>query len=437
MKSIKKEKEYKIFKILKNDSINIKKANKYIIYSIFVLLLFFSFYKNIFAINLNQRNFFYTFQKDSESLVIGSIITDKYKLNNTLFGLQGIKELPTENYEEYKRLLEDSNNTRETVDYKSQIGMQGRIFSFLYNKLHIPINILNMITAFILAIVLVNICRLLREKYGRLLALTFYITFLLSPWIVSFARNLYWVSFTWFLPLMFCLLLNKTKNIKLYVPMIFLSVFFKCLCGYEYLSTILLTTISFMFVDFCINKNERKQILKLIFIVGSVSILAFSIVMCIHGAIRENGNILYGIEKIIEEDVMRGTISTNTDQFEDPSIKTSIKATYWEVIKKYFNFNTDILIGIDGSLFVIMSIFAVVICLHKLRLTRENSIRDCSLYIISLISTLSWLILGKAHSYIHTHMNYVLWYFGYVQITLYIILRVVFDKIKKYKNERK
>lgn len=433
MKSIKKEKEYKMFKIFKNASINIKKANKYIIYSIFVLLLFLSFYKNIFAINLNQRNFFYTFQKDSESLVIGSIITDKYKLNNTLFGLQVIKELPTENYEEYKRLLEDGDNTIEAVDYRPQIGLQGRIFSFLYNKLHMPINILNMITAFILVVVLVNICRLLKEKYGRLLAIIFYITFLLSPWIISFARNLYWVSFTWFLPLMFCLLLDKTKNIKLYVPMIFLSVFFKCLCGYEYLSTILLTSISFMFVDFCINKNERKQTLKLIFIVGSVSILAFFIVMCIHGAIRENGNILYEIGKIIKEDVIRTTISTNADQFEDPNIK----ATYWEVIKKYFNFNTDILIGIDGSLFVIMSIFAVVICLHKLRLTRENSIRDCSLYIISLISTLSWLILGKAHSYIHTHMNYVLWYFGYVQITLYIILRVVFDKIKKYKNEKK
>lgn len=34
-----------------------------------------------------------------------------------------------------------------------------------------------------------------------------------------------------------------------------------------------------------------------------------------------------------------------------------------------------------------------------------------------------------AHSYVHTHMNYVLWYFGFVQICIYILCKqVMFSK---------
>ena len=43
-------------------------------------------------------------------------------------------------------------------------------------------------------------------------------------------------------------------------------------------------------------------------------------------------------------------------------------------------------------------------------------------YTVSFLATISWFVLAKAHSYIHTHMNYVLWYFGFVQVCLYILI---------------
>ena len=56
---------------------------------------------------------------------------------------------------------------------------------------------------------------------------------------------------------------------------------------------------------------------------------------------------------------------------------------------------------------------------------RKNCYRDMVMYIMFLVTTLSWIILGKSHSYIHTHINFVLWYFGFIQICLYEIIQFI------------
>lgn len=44
-------------------------------------------------------------------------------------------------------------------------------------------------------------------------------------------------------------------------------------------------------------------------------------------------------------------------------------------------------------------------------------------YFVSLLVSASWFILGKGHSYIHTSLNFVMWYFGFVQFCIYIIIK--------------
>lgn len=404
---------------------------KILLILVLIITMMLSFYKNIFISDSKSKASFDSFQLDSESLVIGRIARDKYKLNDNPYGLQKVKT--DENILSTNHLLNNSQNS-ETIDYKSQFGLQGTIFSFLYNKLHISINGLHLICSFILAIVLVSICYLLKEKYGKLFAIIFYIVFLLSPWVVHFGKNLYWVEFTWFLPLLFCLLLSKTKNFKIYIPLIFLAVLFKCLCGYEYLSTILLTSISFLLTDFVLDKDKRKEIFKTILYISVASILAFIVALCMHSILRGEGNIFHGINTIIREDVMRRTIATDSNLFDDELIKSAINSSYFSVIKKYFNFSSDIIYGIDGSLFIILFIFSLYISIYNYYKNKDLSKRDLVLYIVFLISTLSWFVLGKAHSYSHTHINFVLWYFGFIQISLYIVVKFFIRFINEYKE---
>lgn len=390
------------------------KSKKLIIIIIAIILMYLSFSMGIFIPNIEERKHFDNFQKDSESLVIGRIYNDYYGFNSK-YGLRFIKPYG-ENGEEF--ILED---------YKSQVGIQGKIFSFMFNKMHIPIEQLNNICALLTAIVLVAICYLLYEKYGTMFSVVFYIVFLLSPWIVDFARNLYWVEFLWFIPLLLCLLLDKTKNKGVFLPLIFIAVFLKCLCGYEYLSTILLTSITFFILDFILVKEKRKQIFITVFEIGCICIFAFILAICLHALIRGDGNLINGINTIYKEDVLRRTMGNNTELFEDQRVKASIEASYTSVYLKYFQFYTDIIYCIPGYMFVIIVIISLVIIMYNVLSEKENSNRDAIIYLIFFISTSSWHILAKAHSYIHLHMNYVLWYFGYMQMCIYIIVKSMND----------
>lgn len=403
-----------------------KSLKEIIIYCVAVVLMVLSFNNNIFRIGTMST--FKTFQMDSENLVRGAILRDKYNLNKSKYGLYTI----------VKNNPED--NEFEVKEYKSQVGIQGTVFAFLQNKLHFSIRELHLLCSITLSIILVGICYLLKEKYGTLFAMIFYIVFILSPWIVYFAKNLYWVEFTWFLPLLLCLLLEKTRKIKIYIPLIFMSVLLKCLCGYEYLSTILLTAITFLMVDFIGKKGERKELFKMILMVGLASILAFVVAICIHAYLRGDGDIIHGARDIFTQDVMKRTMATSIDQVNISEIKEkdlkyikdSIDVKYTYVITRYFNFNTDIIKGISGEYFINIYIISLIALIVGIII--EDKIDYMLLYFIFLLGTLSWFILAKSHSYIHTHMNYVLWYFGFIQMSFFAIINTSILIIKEIKK---
>ncbi len=415
-----------------------KKQKKVIIILILTILLILNYCTGIFGVGNLKFN---TFQNDSEYLVISRIYKDKYKVNNdnTKFGLVKIIHNDMEELENLNEKLEknsESNEELQIIDYFSQFGLQGYIFSFLYNKIHLSITALHIICCSLLSIIIIAICYLILCKYGKLMSIVFYITFLLSPWVVVFAKNLYWVEFTWFLPALCGLYLSFSNYSKkmIIIPCIFLSILIKSLCGYEYISTIMLMTISFFIIDFFTtkDKNKRKKIIFTIIEVGITCILAFIIAMFIHASLRGNGNIIEGLKEIYENDVLRRTlISTDISQF-GKEYESSLKAGIVRTVLKYFIWRTPIIIGISGKLFIPIFIINIIILIYNFVKKDKYAIRDITMFITFFITTLSWLILGKAHSYIHTHINFVLWYFGYIQISIYICVKFIVKILKKF-----
>ena len=47
---------------------------------------------------------------------------------------------------------------------------------------------------------------------------------------------------------------------------------------------------------------------------------------------------------------------------------------------------------------------------------------------VSIIAPLSWFILFKSHSYIHTHMNFIVWYMPFALLG-YVLLGYLFSEI--------
>ena len=137
---------------------------------------------------------FSNFQEYSEALVYGKIIADQDgKHENYNAGLYAVSDnehdwLLASNL---KNRLSDSDARSElkVSAYLSQTGLQGYIASFLHNKFNIPISILRVICAFLLACVLMGILFILSKEYGFLVSVVSFFCMLLSPWICAFSKK--------------------------------------------------------------------------------------------------------------------------------------------------------------------------------------------------------------------------------------------------------
>ncbi|MCQ2594022.1 MAG: hypothetical protein MJ196_02050 [Treponemataceae bacterium] len=373
-----------------------------------IILLTFNFSTNSF----NPKNIMYdSFQSDSESLVQDMIDAknDGVDTRNYSLGYYGLGR--------YDRV------NKATSFYISQYGLQGKFFQTIY-KIPGKHSICVLLTALVLSL----ICYLISKKYNRLLAFCFFVTFLLSPWIVNFARNLYWVEFTWFIPMLIGLICsmnirNKKISIACYFGA-FVSVLIKSLCGYEYLSVILMGMIAFLTADLfdaiCIKDNDKaKTLVKHIFFMGFFAVAGFAIALLIHAYMKGNRNIIEGLKLIYINDVLRRTLGGKAENFH-PVYKKSLEASVITVIRMYYNFYTEIIAGFSGKFFIPLSILPILIFINSSIKDKVN-LQKVILYFVFYVTCISWFVLGKSHSYIHTHMNYVLWYFGFVQVCFYIV----------------
>ena len=110
----------------------------------------------------------------------------------------------------------------------------------------------------------------------------------------------------------------------------------------------------------------------------------------------------------------------------------SFNASVWETYSQYFHFSTEVITGIPGNLFPLLCVVPICIFGYEYK-TRKMHIELLAMYVIFFLTSVSWFCLAKGHSYIHTVINYVLWYFGFVQICIYIIVNKVIEmhKVRK------
>ncbi len=328
--------------------------------------------------------------------------------------------------------------------YVSQYGLQGKVFRHLSRYLEYGdvIMIFHLLCSLATAFVFVLIVLLFMHKYDLLFAICSYIVFWLSPWIVNFARNLYWVEATWFLPMLFglycsCKVEDKKCRIMSYIG-VFITIAGKCLCGYEYISTIMLGMISFLLVDLIVaaSRGDKERCILLsrtVVGMGLAALAGFMIAIAIHGRMRGAGDIIKGIKDIFERDVLRRVGGGDMNELAE-RYWPSLNASTWETCGKYFRFSTEVVTGMAGNLFPLL-------CMTPLGIFWCDRHKRCldqrlpAMYTVSFLTSISWIVLAKPHSYIHTTMNYVLWYFGFVQICVYTVCRKIQSMIKSKERD--
>lgn len=364
-----------------------------------------------------------SFQNDSERLAMGPIVAEvrEIETDNQPYGLGILTSLDYPEEDVYSFMEKEAIEGFKYKSYKSQIGLQGLVYKAIVH--FIPelgmYYVFRVACCFFLTIILLAIVYQLYKKYGALFAVVFGVVSLISPWVVNFSRNLYWVEFTWFIPMLLGLLcINYEEKRKIIYPLFFIAVLVKCLCGYEYISTIMMSGIMFLIVEFICNRKERKKIFKSIFVIGVLSLAGFLTAYIIHAYIYGSGNIIDGLKHMQVDLIERRTFGNAADF--DTIYADSLNASIMDVLIKYFWTSGG---PLDGKLMLIVTVVSVAVILYRKIVLKESVKFDASLFIITLWSTISWYVLGKSHSYIHTHMNFVLFYMGWIQSSIYIICK--------------
>lgn len=260
----------------------------------------------------------------------------------------------------------------EWIPYFSQYGLQGKIFRRIASLFDFEIfpTILHIICSFLSAVVFVLISYFIYKKFDFLFGIIFYVVFLSSPWVVNFARNLYWCEFTFFLPMLCGLICSyKQDNFKIRIICYFsafLTLFIKSLCGYEFLSTIMISLVMFPLYDFIMTLFQKDSVTAKrkfmdICLLGFAAVLGFIVAFVIHTYHLGNGNFSQGFEKQIHNAIRRLS-GSNLISFISNLHGREFEAVFasrLETLFLYFVWNTQIVTGIDGNLFPLLCFTAV------------------------------------------------------------------------------
>lgn len=421
--------------------------------SISLLSLFISFQFNFFHV-ANMR-WFDSFAYSSDALVMGRLADSK---KNGIFshaGQLGFVSVNNPQYRPYQSAAIVYLRPEIPFEYKpytSQFGLQGIIFSvvdkalrFLHIPLDVNLKIFHALASLLITIVLSAILYLFYLEFGLLPAGFALLGILSSEWLIVFGKSLYWGAGFWFLPMFVVMLIHNQEkrhnsySWKVVFIMVFMAVFLKSLNGYEYMSTVLLAMITPIIYYAIISDWTWEKYVQRTLLTGFAGLFGFIFAFLIH-----LGQLFISTQDIFKAFGLiyaKATIRTFVDPNSlglDSVYLASAKADITTVLLQYLGGHF-----LYGRFKFIIPIFIIMLVslagLYFIKKTKISVLERKQLIALlvttwfSILAPLSWFILGKGHSFIHTQLNYVLWYVPYM-IYGFLLVGYTFNIFVNKKN---
>ena len=419
------------------------KIQAWIFCTVSIIILFVGFAFNAWGI-ADQKSF-ERFQRDGESLIIGRLVQSRHDGIFSAGGLTGADIdhslhdtwiTPKESDRQDLAYFDDIPTERYSP-YLSQIGGQGMMFSVLDRLIRISstrtkYEIFRGITAGLSALTLALVVFWFHAEFGLGSAILVLASLVLSQWLTLFGRNLWWSLWAFYLPMLLLMLflrrypLIEKRHFLQLVSLAALAAFLKCFFnGYEFITTALVM-LSVPFVYYAIlcrmNKQQFFNGAASVIMGASAGVLA-SVVMLIFQIGAAQGNPLGGLEHLTATVEKRtyGDASDFNSEFSD-----SLDASTFGVVLTYIQGSFLELGPASDSAgmgpvievrywhlivsFAVMSVLALF-AWRKNHPPEENqrAIALVGAMWYSILAPLSWYVIFKSHSDIHTHINFVIW----------------------------
>lgn len=449
------------------------KANKKLLkwYAAGLSVMFLAFTANITGVGPTPY-WFSEFQKDSEAIVNKTV--DCRNEKNEV-GYDG--PVMPQKGQQYAVMYENGCGSKNYRPYDAQFGLQAHLIAFFspakseYAKQYFAT--VKFLLALVFALVLMGFVYCIQRAFGTMVAASVYTLLIFSPWIVGYARNMYWVIFLMFLPFVFSFGFYSTFKArqKLLLFYAILGVLFalKFLNGYEHLTTMIFSAF-IPIVYFELMRGRRlielwRQALAVLlvgmagfaaaFLINVVSLNTYyhSWSQSVHAVIgrakdrseskKMQANVVVGFQATLP-DVYRIV----DEYYELEKMADGSHAPYRYVVLSLFNYAllpaVTLPFGAANLLvIVVQSIFTMgVLAWLLLRYLRRNKGLSKQVetlkyvYLLSLAGSLSWLVLMPGHAFPHAHLNAIIFYVPFLLICYVIIglaLRERFAKrLKKY-----
>jgi hypothetical protein len=389
---------------------------------------------------------FDAFQIGWESFIVGRMLKTKADGLFSAGGLTGLAgpeadppNTDNPNYRFQYQAYRESLPIQSYAAYKSQPGGQGMLFGALDGLLPLApddkLALFHGLTSLLSAAVLGILIAWLYREFGWAAGLAALAGTLLSQWLTLFGRNLWWSIWAFFLPMLIVLrCVNRAGDLRKLSPVwfgavVFLAVLVKCFFnGYEYVTTTLVMMVCPFVYRSAAQRIGWKPFLRGLAsaVVASVlAVLASMTVLCLQISAVE-GNFAAGIDHIVFSLLRRSYADSS---FFPPDYAASLNANVLDVAgyylrEIYFDLNYYLRAPNDwiaNFLFqfrylYLIAIFAAASAAFWF-LTHRNAdreLRDRGRGLIaalwfSLLAPLSWFVIFKAHSYVHTFLNDIVW----------------------------
>ena len=420
-------------------------TKKIAIWALSIGLLFFGFLFNLW--HVAEQQWFDRHQRDTESLVIGRMVKSRQDGIFSAGGLNGAgmttnvqQEWITSNQidNQYAAYLNRGSFDNFST-YMSQPGGQGIIFSLLDGCIPLSPQIklwaFYVLTALLTAIALAAIIGWFYDEFGGWVAIFVIGSAVLSQWLTVFGKNLWWSLWAFYLPMLVVMYFLKRyretldRQLIRFGILIFIAVSIKCFInGYEYITTTLVMMLAPFVYYVILDKWSRRQCVKWTLAAGlgsGVAIFLSLIMLCFQiGAVK--GGFMDGVEHVIWSFGKR-----TYGEAEDfpPVYAASLNAGTLSVVITYMNgvfFDLNNYLSVTNAFvsnFLLKIryyyLIALFIAMSVLLFWRSNKAVPaerrqhftaliCATW-FSILAPLSWYVIFKAHSYIHTHMSFLLW----------------------------
>jgi len=443
------------------------------------ILAFLSYNYNTFMVASND--FFQKHQLDSEQLVLDGILHGTHDNNHIILGRYTRPEINNQSLYSHELYLK-KNESGVFNEYRSQFGLQLYLYNFIASKVNCDIKFLQAFSAFLMSLIVSTFFVIIKREFSDKYAFAFCLPLIISPWVVVFARNLYWGEAFWYLPIIIAFIFGKKafssfKRAAILLILLFLTFSIKLLCGYEYITTIAFSSCIPIIYYAAKYRIKLISMLRLLILSGITFLIAFIFTIIVH-AYSLSTDTNNGYKEIYTTAARRVAITNsetvikefsnnpnNSDGYQE--YISSLRSNGFAVVGKYFlmrhflpwidNFDVSPTLSYSTKSYMrqtkknqsfqsychilstispqelrdiviqfvvkVINYFAFIVFFVFVFIEALKQRNYISLSVLlSLFATLSWFVLAKGHSYIHYHMNYVLWYLPFIPLSMILLV---------------